>query len=109
MMRKSKIGSVSGIGPGLGVKLAIEAAREGAKGVVVSARSPDKLDDAEARIKALGGKTDVLKQLCDVTRREQCDALVAAAVKRFGRNGRQSVVEGKSVSVSGDIGGRRCI
>src|SRR3546814_10774421 len=32
---KDKIVIVYGIGPGLGVKLAIEAAREGAKGVVV--------------------------------------------------------------------------
>jgi NAD(P)-dependent dehydrogenase (short-subunit alcohol dehydrogenase family) len=85
MLLKDKVVIVSGIGPGLGVKLAIEAAREGAKGVVVSARSQDKLDDAEARIKALGVKAEVFKQVCDITRREQCDALAAAAIKRFGK------------------------
>jgi len=85
MLLKDKVVIVSGIGPGLGVKLAIEAAREGAKAVVVSARSQDKLDDAEARIKALGGKAEVLKQVCDITKREQCDALAAAAIQRFGR------------------------
>ena len=47
MLLKDKIVIISGIGPGLGVKLAVEAARAGAKGVVVAGRSPEKLDDAE--------------------------------------------------------------
>lgn len=85
MLLKDKIVVVSGIGPGLGVKLAVEAAREGAAGVVVAARSGDKLEDAEARIKALGGKTRVLRQICDITLREHCDALAAATAKAFGR------------------------
>ena len=59
MLLKDKIVIISGIGPGLGVKLAVEAAREGAKGVVVAARSPEKLDDAEQRIKALGASCKV--------------------------------------------------
>lgn len=84
MLLKDKVVVVSGIGPGLGVKLAIEAAREGARGVVVSARSADKLDDAEARIRKLGVKAEVLKQVCDITQRAQCDALADAAAKRFG-------------------------
>ncbi len=85
MLLKDKIVIVSGIGPGLGVKLAIEAAREGAAGVVVGARSADKLDDAEKRIHAVNANTKVLKQVCDITDRSQCDALAAAAVKIFGR------------------------
>lgn len=85
MLLKDKIVIVSGIGPGLGVKLAVEAAREGAAGVVVAARSAEKLDDAEKRIKALGVSTKVVKQVCDITSREQCDALAAAAAKAFGR------------------------
>jgi len=85
MLLKDKVVIVSGIGPGLGVKLAIEAAREGARGVVVAARSADKLDDAEARIKALGVKTEVVKKTCDITQRDQCDALAALAAQRFGK------------------------
>lgn len=85
MLLNNKIVLVSGIGPGLGVKLAVEAAREGAAGVIISARSADKLEGAEQRIKALGTHTQVLKQTCDITDRSQCDALVAAAVKTFGR------------------------
>ena len=46
MLLEDKVIIISGIGPGLGVKLAIEAAREGAR-VVIAARTRAKLDDAE--------------------------------------------------------------
>ncbi|MGH8453878.1 MAG: SDR family oxidoreductase [Nevskiales bacterium] len=85
MLLKDKIVIISGIGPGLGVKLAVEAAREGAAGVVCAARSAEKLDDAEKRIRELGVKARVLKQVTDITDRKQCDALVAATIKAFGR------------------------
>lgn len=85
MLLKDKIVIVSGIGPGLGVKLAIEAAREGAAGVVAAARSQEKLDDAEARVKAVNPNCKVLKVVTDITDRAQCEALVAAAIKQFGR------------------------
>jgi NAD(P)-dependent dehydrogenase (short-subunit alcohol dehydrogenase family) len=39
MLLKDKVVIVSGIGPGLGVKLAVEAAREGARAVVAAART----------------------------------------------------------------------
>ncbi len=85
MLLKDKIVLVSGIGPGLGVKLAIEAAREGASAVVAAARSADKLDDAERRVHAVNPRCQVLKVVTDITDRAQCDALAAAASKAFGR------------------------
>jgi NAD(P)-dependent dehydrogenase (short-subunit alcohol dehydrogenase family) len=85
MLLKDKIVIVSGIGPGLGVKLAVEAAREGAAGVVCAARNAGKLDDAEARIRALGVKCEVLKQVTDITDRAACERTVAATLQRFGR------------------------
>jgi NAD(P)-dependent dehydrogenase (short-subunit alcohol dehydrogenase family) len=85
VLLKDKIVIVSGIGPGLGVKLAIEAAREGAAGVVAAARSADKLDDAEKRVRAVNPNCKVLKIVTDITDRAQCDALVAATIKQFGR------------------------
>ncbi|WGS40843.1 SDR family oxidoreductase [Burkholderia sp. JSH-S8] len=85
MLLKDKIVVISGIGPGLGVKLAVEAAREGARGVVVAARTARKLDDAEARIRALGADCDVLKVTTDITERAQCRQLADAAIGRFGR------------------------
>ncbi len=85
MLLKNKIVVVSGIGPGLGVKLAIEAAREGATGIVAAARSAAKLDDAEQRVKAINPDCKVLKVVTDITDRASCEAMAAAAVKAFGR------------------------
>jgi len=85
MLLKNKIVVVSGIGPGLGVKLAIEAAREGAAGIVAAARSAAKLDDAERRVKEINPNCKVLKVVTDITNRASCDAMAAAAAKAFGR------------------------
>ncbi len=85
MLLKDKVVIISGIGPGLGVKLAIEAAREGARAVAIGARSADKLDDAEQRVREVNADCKVLKQVTDITDRAQCDALVAATIKAFGR------------------------
>ena len=85
MLLKDKVVIISGIGPGLGVKLAVESAREGATGIVVAARTQDKLDDAEKRIHAVAKQCRVLKQVTDITDRKQCERLVEAAVKTFGR------------------------
>jgi NAD(P)-dependent dehydrogenase (short-subunit alcohol dehydrogenase family) len=85
MLLKDKIVLVSGIGPGLGIKLAIEAAREGAAGLVITCRTASKLEDAEKRIRAAGFELPVLKKTCNITDKAQCEALVAAAVEKFGR------------------------
>jgi NAD(P)-dependent dehydrogenase (short-subunit alcohol dehydrogenase family) len=85
MLLKDKVVIISGIGPGLGVKLAIEAAREGARALAIGARSADKLDDAEQRIRAVNAQCKVLKQVTDITDRAACEALAAAAVQAYGR------------------------
>jgi NAD(P)-dependent dehydrogenase (short-subunit alcohol dehydrogenase family) len=85
MLLKDKIVVVSGIGPGLGVKLAIEAAREGAAGVVAAARSAEKLADAEARVKAVNPNCKVLKVVTDITKIADCERLAAQVVQAFGR------------------------
>jgi NAD(P)-dependent dehydrogenase (short-subunit alcohol dehydrogenase family) len=85
MLLKNKVVVVSGIGPGLGIKLAVEAAREGARALVVAARTQARLDDAEGRIRSLGADCEVLKVPADITDRRQCASLVEQAVARFGR------------------------
>ncbi|MBV6416442.1 MAG: 3-oxoacyl-[acyl-carrier-protein] reductase FabG [Steroidobacteraceae bacterium] len=85
MLLADKIVVISGIGPGLGVKLAVEAARAGAAAVVIAARTAARLDDAEARVRALGSRCEVLKVPTDITDRAQCRRLAAAAAARFGR------------------------
>src|SRR6188474_1144241 len=85
MLLKDKVVIVSGIGPGLGVKLAVEAAREGARAVVAAARTSEKLDDAENRIRALGTSCRVLKLPTDITDAGQCRQAAERTVKEFGR------------------------
>jgi NAD(P)-dependent dehydrogenase (short-subunit alcohol dehydrogenase family) len=85
MLLKDKIVLVSGIGPGLGVKLAIEAAREGAAGLIVTCRTASKLADAEKRIRATGSQCAILAKTCNIADKAQCEALVAAGVEKFGR------------------------
>ena len=50
MLLEGKVVLVSGIGPGLGIELATLAAKEGARGVAIAARTASKLDDAETAI-----------------------------------------------------------
>jgi NAD(P)-dependent dehydrogenase (short-subunit alcohol dehydrogenase family) len=85
MLLKDKVVIVSGIGPGLGVKLAVEAAREGARGVMLAARSPAKLDDAEARIRALGVTCRAVKVPTDITVAADRTKLVERTIAEFGR------------------------
>jgi NAD(P)-dependent dehydrogenase (short-subunit alcohol dehydrogenase family) len=85
MLLSNKVVVVSGIGPGLGVKLAVEAAREGARGLVIAARTQAKLDDAAERVAAINPQCAVLAQTTDITDRGSCDALAAAAQGRFGQ------------------------
>jgi NAD(P)-dependent dehydrogenase (short-subunit alcohol dehydrogenase family) len=85
MLLEDKVVIVSGIGPGLGIELSTLAAKEGARGVVVAARTASKLDDAEAAIRAAGCDTVVLKVPTDVADRAQCERLVERTVAAFGR------------------------
>ena len=85
MLLKDKVVIVSGIGPGLGIKLALEAARAGARGVALAARRAESLDQAEAQIRALGTDCEVIKVPTDITNAEQCAALAERTVKTLGR------------------------
>jgi NAD(P)-dependent dehydrogenase (short-subunit alcohol dehydrogenase family) len=53
--------------------------------VVVAARTAARLDEAEQRIRDGGSDCPVLKCATDITDRGQCEALIRAAVERFGR------------------------
>lgn len=85
MLLNDKIVLVSGIGPGLGIKLALESAREGAAGLIITCRTASKLVDAEKRLRAAGYGGPVLARTCNINDAAQCQALVAAAVAQFGR------------------------
>ncbi len=85
MLLKDKVVIVSGIGPGLGIKLAVEAARAGARAVVCAARTPAKLDAAEAAIRALGVDCAVLKAPTDINNLSHCQRLADTTMEHFGR------------------------
>jgi NAD(P)-dependent dehydrogenase (short-subunit alcohol dehydrogenase family) len=85
MLLKDKVVMVSGIGPGLGIKLAVESAREGAAAVAIGARTAGKLDEAAERIAALGTKCRIFKHVTDITDRAQCESFARGAAEQFGR------------------------
>ena len=85
MLVPDKVIIVSGVGPGLGTKVAVHAAIEGARAVVVSARRSDGVDEAQRAVAETGAKCEVLKQVNDIRDAEACARLVAAATERFGR------------------------
>jgi len=85
MLLTGKIVLISGIGPGLGLKLAVEAARAGARGVVLAARSASKLDEAEQRVHEAAPSCEVVKQSTDIRDPNQCAQLAELAISRLGR------------------------
>lgn len=73
---------VSGVGPGLGAKLAARAAAEGAK-VVMAARSSQVMDQVAKEAAAAGGEAVAVP--CDVRKAEDVARVAATAVERFGK------------------------
>ncbi len=84
MLLENKVVIVSGIGPGLGIELALLAAKEGAK-LAIAARTASSLEAAKEEIQVLGLGTEVLTVATDISDREQCKNLVKQTVDRFGR------------------------
>jgi NADP-dependent 3-hydroxy acid dehydrogenase YdfG len=78
----SKVVAITGASSGIGAATSLELAARGAA-VVLGARRTDRLDLLAARIRAEGGRAEMLE--VDVTRRADLEQLVALAVNRFGR------------------------
>lgn len=85
MLLEDKVVMISGIGPGLGIKLALEAAREGARALAIGARSEARLTEAQARIRAIAPACAVLCVPTDITDPAACKDFAQATVERFGR------------------------
>ncbi len=81
MILSDEVVIVSGVGPGLGAKLAAMAAAEGAK-VVMAARSTQVMDQVAKEVAAAGG--EAVGVPCDVRREDDVAAVVRTAVQRYG-------------------------
>lgn len=82
MFLRNKVVLITGVGPGMGCKLAVEAANAGAK-VVLTARSRTLIDLVARDVQRSGGEALAVK--LDVTNQEDCSAAVAATLATFGR------------------------
>jgi NAD(P)-dependent dehydrogenase (short-subunit alcohol dehydrogenase family) len=72
---------VSGVGPGLGREVAAAALRDGAR-VALGARSKDRLETIASQLDPSGER--VVACATDITDPGRCEALMQAAVDRFG-------------------------
>jgi len=81
MLLKDKIIIITGVGPGMGLKMAQIGAAEGAK-VALAARSEGFIKEAAAEIAAKGGKAIAVPT--DVADMAQCQRLADATVEAFG-------------------------
>lgn len=81
MILKDKTVIITGVGLGMGGKMCLQAAQEGAR-VVLASRSTDYIEQIAGEIKAAGGKAIAVQT--DVSRTEDCQRLVVEAEKAFG-------------------------
>ncbi len=81
MILENKTVVISGVGPGLGREVARLALRDGAR-VVIGARRGKDLESTACELDPSGQR--IAHRATDITEPEQCEALVAKAVERFG-------------------------
>ncbi|KAB8198782.1 SDR family NAD(P)-dependent oxidoreductase [Lysobacter maris] len=77
-----KVVAITGASSGIGEATALHLAAHGAR-LLLGARRRERLDALVARIREQGG--EAVAQTVDVTRRDQVEAFVGAAVAHFGR------------------------
>lgn len=82
MQLHNRVAIITGAAQGLGAATAEEFARQGAK-VVLCDIEAERVEQVAHRVEQSGG--DVLAKRVDVSRTEELDALVASAVRHFGR------------------------
>ncbi|WGL53351.1 SDR family oxidoreductase [Nocardioides sp. BP30] len=79
---QDKVIIVTGAGQGIGLGVATYLAEHGAS-TVIAEFNPETARAAQSDLTARG--LDVLGLVCDVTKREDVDAVVAATIERYGR------------------------
>ena len=79
MLLENKVVIITGIGPGMGRKLALEAGKVGAK-LILAARSKDFVESVAREV-----GDQAVAVIADVSKQADCDRIAAAAIERFGR------------------------
>lgn len=79
---EGKVALVTGAAKGMGRQVSLDLAREGAR-IVGSDIDVQGLAELEADLKRAGAQCEVVR--CDMADRAQVEAMIAAAMKRFGR------------------------
>lgn len=82
MLLENKVIVISGLGPGLGRGIALQAAKAGAD-VVLAARTEANLAAAAKEVTALGRRAVTVRT--DITDEASCDHLLATALESYGR------------------------
>jgi len=81
MSIEGKVAIVTGASSGIGYATAMALSKAGAK-VAIGARRTDKLAELESKIQSNGG--EVFSQKLDVTKKDDCDAIVDQTIKKWG-------------------------
>jgi len=81
MVIKGKVAVITGASSGIGYATALALSKAGAK-VAIGARRTDKLEQLKNEIKKNGG--EVLSHKLDVTKKDDCNAFVDQAIKKWG-------------------------
>ena len=81
-MIKGQVVVITGASSGIGYATAIAIAKAGAK-VAVGARRVDKLEQLKKDIEKIGGECITIS--CDVTKRNDCENLINAAIKKWNK------------------------
>lgn len=82
MLFENKVAVITGAGTGIGRAAALEFAAEGARGLVMTGRRAAMLEEAAEAVRTLG--VEVLVAPGDVSREADVEAMINAAVAKFG-------------------------
>jgi enoyl-[acyl-carrier-protein] reductase (NADH) len=77
--------AVTGAGKGIGYRVALQFARAGASGIVISSRTQKDLDALSAELFSINSNLEVLSFLCDITNEAQVANFASAVKDKFGR------------------------
>ncbi|HMF57764.1 MAG TPA: SDR family oxidoreductase [Pyrinomonadaceae bacterium] len=88
---------ITGASQGLGRQLAIDYAREGARGISITARSRPALEEVRERIREASPEAQVVLIVADLGRQDEIERVVATTLAEFG--GRLDVLVNNASSI----------